>query len=152
MTNPGFLTLPEVETAICRITPNHRLRVSSTPNQFRKDENEVGVKKSPFMEPDLGPIQARCFDYLFLGNPFRGTVQLGVSLPFVNGPSGDAPEDKLLRCIFGYKSGAERRDITERTMGANGKLQRTGTYQIALAEASMVSRSGGTLEHKKGAY
>lgn len=55
-------------------------------------------------------------------------TQQRVALLFVHGPSGDSPEDKLLRFIFGYKSEAERRDITERTMrgkrqtAKNGKL------------------------------
>ena len=53
-------------------------------------------------------------------------AQAGVLLLFVNGPSGDSPEDKLLRFIFGYKSEAERRDTNERTMRGKRQTAKNG--------------------------
>ena len=40
---------------------------------------------------------------------------VGVQLIFVQGPSGDAPEDKLVRYILGYVGEKERAQIRERT-------------------------------------
>lgn len=56
--------------------------------------------------------------------------QAGVELLFVHGPSGNSPEDKLLRFIFGYKSEAERRDTIERTMRGKRKTASNGKLPI----------------------
>jgi site-specific DNA recombinase len=47
-----------------------------------------------------------------------------VRLLFCQGPSGDTPEDKLLRYISGFVGQKERQAITERT--TRGKIARTG--------------------------
>ena len=57
---------------------------------------------------------------------FEEISEAGVEVLFVHGPSGNSPEDKLLRFIFGYKSEAERRDTIERTMRGKRQTARNG--------------------------
>ena len=56
-----------------------------------------------------------------------------VRLLFCQGPSGDTPEDKLLRYISGFVGQKERQAITERTTRGSASL-RNGRWRRRLAE------------------
>ncbi len=57
-------------------------------------------------------------------------AEAGVQLLFVHGPSGNSPEDKLMRFIFGYKGEAERRDTLERTLRGKRKTATDGKMPV----------------------
>ena len=67
------------------------------------------------------------FDLMTLTEEFSS---VGVQLIFVQGPSGDAPEDKLVRYILGYVGEKERAQIRERTNRGKVATARQGRMPI----------------------
>ncbi len=77
---------------------------------LRRLVREGKITKIYVYSPDR--LSRNPFDLMTLTEEFSSA---GVELLFVQGPSGDAPEDKLVRYILGYVGEKERAQITERT-------------------------------------
>ena len=56
--------------------------------------------------------------------------EIGVHLQFVNGPSGNSPEDRLMQYLLGYVGQRERIDIAERTNRGKRKVAQDGRLPI----------------------
>ena len=56
--------------------------------------------------------------------------QIGVDFRFVNGPSGNSPEEQLMQYILGYVGQRERLDIAERTNRGKRRIAQDGRLPI----------------------
>ena len=56
--------------------------------------------------------------------------EIGVGFQFVNGPSGNSPEERLMQYFFGYVGQRERLDIAERTNRGKRKVAEGGRLPI----------------------
>ena len=81
------------------------------------------------LDPDR--LGRGAFEVMSLCNRLQ---EVGAFVVFLNGPSGDSEESKLLMMILGWAAGQERLKIAERTMRGKARVARSGRLPIGVGK------------------